>query len=373
MRLVFGALALVLLSAENAAAQQLQPAVWFSSPSPDGAVADARFEVETGPTGTMLLWAPFGKSPVSWGPVVLAQDGSITFQWAANPPLSCTLRRSDDRNYEGVCLGSGKIELRLTLSRNQSPNGLELPVSDTDFQILAKARNILSGPSVWNRHDERYCDNAAKQNSWSLFCALYQASFAVEGKYVHLRPVMEEVRAAVSEVNGRTLNHQLMDYNNLESTTYEDIKTVFEQSEKRLQTRKACAESLSSKWTVDGRSESNPKPAAAPQSRDVPTWGEGLNYTWEKKTYRLREMLGPMANSGEIPDDWLAASTSVVRRSWNHNHIDGMDLKGKLSNGNQWRYFSLCGESWSYYDVPTEAAVFFDRVIDGAYSDGRHR
>ncbi|HLW98942.1 MAG TPA: hypothetical protein VKR82_09870 [Candidatus Acidoferrales bacterium] len=373
MRFALGALALILLIAESTAAQRLPPGIWFSSPSPDGASADARFEVETGPTGTMLHWAPFGKSPVSWGPVALAQDGSIEFRWEANPPLSCALRRADERNYEGMCRGSGQIDLRLTLSRNQSPNGLELPVSETDFQILAQAQKILWGPSAWNRHDERYCDNAAKQNSWSLFCALYQASFAVEGKYVHLRPVMEEVRAAVSEVNGRTLNHQLMDYNNLESTQYADIKAVFEQSEKRLQTRKACAESPGSNWTMDGRSDPNPKRRAPPQSGDVPSWGEGLNYTVDKKTYRLREILGPMANNSEVPEDWLAASTSVARRRWEHDRLEGVDGRGKLSNGNQWRYFSLCGESWSYYDVPAEAAAFFDRVIDGAYSDGGHR
>lgn len=376
MRLRKDALAIIFLLA-RAAAQQPDPGVWFLSPSPTGASADGRFEVETTPAGAMLLWAPFGKEPVSWGPISLKPDGSIEFHSSGNPPLLCKLVRAGQRNFKGVCQHRGEMEHAATMSRNQPPNGLDLPVSGIDFRVLAKARQLLSGSSVWNRHDQRYCESSANRNSWSLFCALYQASFNVAGQYVHLRPVMEEVRAALGEItHGRHLQHPLMDYNNLESTTYADIEAIFDRAEQRLQTRKACSESRGSKWVVDGPSASRtPEDDTMLQGPDVVFWGEGLSYTATalEKTYRLREMLGPIANHAKVPADWLAASTEVVRKTWRHDRFDGVDVKGTLPDGNHWRYFCLCGESWRYYDVPMEAAVFFDRVIDGAYSHRGHR
>ena len=80
-----------------------------------------------------------------------------------------------------------------------------------------------------------------------------------------------------------------------------------------------------------------------------------------------------MAASGKVPADWLAASNSVTRRTWKQDDFDGVDMKGNLPNGNSWRYSSQCGESWKYYDVPAEAAAFFNRVIDGAYFRDGHR
>jgi hypothetical protein len=115
-----------------------------------------------------------------------------------------------------------------------------LLVSDIDLRILEKARQFLSGPSVWNRHDDRVCEDAATRNSWSLFCALYQASVAVAGEYLHARPVMTEARAALVKVTkGRPFQHPIMDYNNLESTTYADIAMIFDLTERQLQARKA--------------------------------------------------------------------------------------------------------------------------------------
>jgi hypothetical protein len=185
--------------------------------------------------------APYGKTPRSWGALIVKQDGSIEFNWAGDPKVLCALRRVDERNYQGACGSSGQKERPLILTRwNEPTDGLELPVSDTDLRILAKARQLLSGPSVWNRHDDRVCEDAAKRNSWSLFCALYQASVSVAGEYLHARPVMTEVRAALATVTkGQLFQHPIMDYNNLESTTYADIATIFDLTEKQLQAKKA--------------------------------------------------------------------------------------------------------------------------------------
>ena len=253
MSLVNRALAIVVLVAAHAAAQQPDPGVWFGiSPSRTAPLVDDRFQIEAGAKGLTIVSAPFGKTPVSWGAISLKADGLVEFHWPGNPQLLCALGRTDPRNYKGTCKGAGKSERPLTLSRNQPPHGLELPVSNTDFRILEVAQKRLSGPAVWNRHDDRVCEDDAKQNSWSVFCALYQSSIDVTGAYLHLRPVMEEVRAALGEVTvGRSFEHPLMDYNNLESTTYADITTLFHLATKRLQVRRACTESRHCKWPVE--------------------------------------------------------------------------------------------------------------------------
>ena len=181
--------------------------------------------------------------------------------------------------------------------------------------------------------------------------------------YLHLRRVIMETRAAVGEMTiGRELGQPLKDYNNLESTTYADVSMIFDRTEKRLHARKSCAD-LPKRFV-------NVKDESAPSGGDVVFWGENVGYTVQKKSYQLNETyetLGPMATSGEVPKDWLAASTTVTRRSWKWNNFGGVDAKGKLQNGNRWRYFYQCGESLRYYDVPAEAATFFDRMIEGVY------
>jgi hypothetical protein len=377
MHLVKTALAIILLVVAHAAAQQQpEPGIWYGiSPSARGASTDERFEIQNTATGVVILSAALGKTPSSWGPITLRQDGSIQFQWADNPRLRCTLRRIDQRNYKGTCWRSGQSERQLTLTREGPPRGLELHVADTDFRILAKARHILSGTSVWNRHDDRACEDDAKRNSWSLFCALYQASVDTVGVYLHLRPAMMEVRAVVGEAtNRRSFEHQLRDFNNLDSITYADIASIFDGTQKRLQARKACAEKRDSMTSVEKEYDLPiSSQAIAPGGEDLIYWSEGLAHTVQNKTYRLVVTLGPISASGKLPDDWLAASTAATRRTWKHRDTENVDVKGKLANGNHWRYFSQCGESLKYYDVPTEASAFFDRIIDGAYVLNRQR
>src|SRR5262245_14068029 len=369
----------------RAAAQQPEPGRWFGiSPSPTGASADEIFQIQAASTGAVILWAPVGKAPVSWGPITLRQDGAIEFHWAGNPSALCVLRRGEEGNYEGTCLGSGQIERRLTLTRNGPPFGLEAPVSDTDFRILAKARQILSGPSVWNRHDVRYCEDDAKQNSWSLFCALYQASVDVTGKFLPLLPVMMDVRAAIGEItNGQRFDAILKEYNNLESTTYANIATVFDRAEKRLQTKKACAEQQDSKWTAD-KQYTLPFPngdivprglyqSIVPRGLYQSYWGEGLAYTAQNKTYWLVASIGQITSIGKVPDDWLAASTTIMVRKWKRGDLGGVDVKGTFRNGNHWRYFCQCGAALRYNDVPAKTASFFDSIVDGAYPHARQR
>jgi hypothetical protein len=221
--------------------QQLAPTVWFGIPSAQGERGgDERFEVEAQGGRTTIFWAPYGKKPVSWGAVTLTPDGAIAFDWLRDVPARCILRRQPDGRYSGVCTGSGLVRREMILTTIEPSHGAELAVSDVDFRILSRARERLSGPSVWNRRDERACEDDLAANSWSLFCALYQASLDVAGVYMHRRPVTTEARAVVAELTkGHRFEHRLRDFNNLESTMFSDITTVFDRTYQLLQARNA--------------------------------------------------------------------------------------------------------------------------------------
>ena len=231
----------LLTSAGRQAESQQPPGVLFGISTPTQTSGYERFEIRTEGSGTVIVLAPYGKTPRSWGPLIVKQDGSIEFNWIGDPLVPCALRRVDARNYEGACRTSGQIARPLILTRwNEPTDGLELPASEIDLRILAKAREFLSGPSAWNRRDDRVCEDDADRKSWSLFCALYQASVTVAGEYLHARPVMTEARTALAKVTkGRPFQHPIMDYNNFESTTYADIATIFDLTEQQLQAKKA--------------------------------------------------------------------------------------------------------------------------------------
>src|SRR5262249_53471350 len=110
------------------------------------------------------------------------------------------------------------------------------PVTDDDLRILQRANQILSSTSLWNRHDTRVCMPTAR--TWSLFCALEKASRDVLGEYRHREVALQEVRFAVEDATkGQEFEHRLMDYNNLASTTFEDIKRVLEVAAERVAAR----------------------------------------------------------------------------------------------------------------------------------------
>lgn len=114
------------------------------------------------------------------------------------------------------------------------------PVTQEDLRILQRADEILSDASKWDRHDDRVC--AAEDRTWSLFCALQKASIEVLGEYQHRRVALQEVRFAVEEATkGMELEHRLMDFNNLPSTRFEDVKKVLAVAIERVKARLGAA------------------------------------------------------------------------------------------------------------------------------------
>jgi hypothetical protein len=193
-----------------------EPGVWWAI-TPDAPI-DERVQITATPNGPVITSVRFGKTPVDWGPIAAHADSTIEFSYSGDRLQPCTLKRTEHDTYVGSC--RGPVARPLTLARRGNPGGLELAVSEQEFQILTRARQLLSSAPVWNRSDDRVCDASRAKQSWSLSCALDQASIDVAGVELPVRPVMEEARAAVIEVAARGFNRALLDFNNLESTTY---------------------------------------------------------------------------------------------------------------------------------------------------------
>jgi len=180
---------------------------------------------------------------------------------------------------------------------------------------------------------------------------------------------MMDARGAIGQNNKERLSGKFMvAYNNLESITYADIATIFDEAEKRLEARTACLKGFD--WKTFADHLSIPQGDVKPQRGEFGFFGEGLvAYTLQKKTYSLFVTADPMATIGKPPDTWLAASTVVAATPHKGSRgYDGVNVTGKLQNGNLWRSFGQCGQSIRYYDVPSEAATALDHLIDDVYA-----
>ena len=112
------------------------------------------------------------------------------------------------------------------------------PVTSEDLRILTRADEILRDESVWNRQDDRECNDDNARGQWSLFCALEKACVEVLGQYDHRRVALQEVRFAVEDATrGRQFEHRLMGFNNLPETQFGDVKRVLQVSMERVATR----------------------------------------------------------------------------------------------------------------------------------------
>lgn len=129
------------------------------------------------------------------------------------------------RTYNGWYAVSGwtatasTIRFRVDTAKEVAPNAL-------DREIVKRADALLSSNAVWNRADNRKCPAGAA--TWSIYCALEQATRELTGGFHHRRPALETVRVLVEErTKGRDYNHRLMDYNNDSTTHLADVHTLF--------------------------------------------------------------------------------------------------------------------------------------------------
>jgi hypothetical protein len=112
------------------------------------------------------------------------------------------------------------------------------PVTNDDLRILLKTAELLRDESVWNRKDDRDCDDDEATGKRSLFCALQKACIEVVGTYDHRRVALQEARFAVEDATrGQDFEHRLRDFNNLPTTRLADIKRVLQVATDRVKSR----------------------------------------------------------------------------------------------------------------------------------------
>jgi hypothetical protein len=87
------------------------------------------------------------------------------------------------------------------------------------------------------------------------------------------------------------------------------------------------------------------KDALVKKGRDVDYSNYAVGFGKKKERAWLQGIYGPNATSGQVPREWLRASTEVTQRTWKFAGFEGVDAKGKLGDGNFWRYFGTLGES----------------------------
>jgi hypothetical protein len=120
----------------------------------------------------------------------------------------------------------------VTCPPDDNSDGAPTPTT-TDLAVLRRADDLLTSPSAWNHFGYRDCDASAR--AWNLYCVLYRASLDVIGRACHRSAAMQEVRWIVEDrTRGVDLAHRLMDYNNLPTTTFGDIKSLLQEAIRRL-------------------------------------------------------------------------------------------------------------------------------------------
>lgn len=106
-------------------------------------------------------------------------------------------------------------------------DGVEAPPSQRDLEILQAARLLISNEGVWDRADDRNCEN--DEGVISVYCALARATKSAMGRYQHRQPAMQAVRRVIaSEWPERVVAHRLMSFNNDPRTTLADVRRLFD-------------------------------------------------------------------------------------------------------------------------------------------------
>ena len=174
-----------------------------------------RLELHRAVGATDALWAGTLEGPVRPGHIEIA-----TYQYADGPALIVRSRAWHLASRFAVS-GDG---LRLSWDE-----GGEAPPSRIDLEILREARATLSSEEIWDREDDRDCEN--DEGVVSLYCALARATAEAMGRYQHRQPAMQAVRRVIaSEWPELVVDHRLMSFNNDPRTSLADVERLFDLS-----------------------------------------------------------------------------------------------------------------------------------------------
>ena len=112
-----------------------------------------------------------------------------------------------------------------------------MPVSSADLRILEAADALFSGPSKWNRHDDRSCTPRTPLGVCSVLCSAplskCSAVTTIDAwRFRRFGSPSKRLRRQLSSSIG-------WDYNNLQTTSFQDIKAVLHVARERVAGRLA--------------------------------------------------------------------------------------------------------------------------------------
>ena len=79
------------------------------------------------------------------------------------------------RTIHAACVGFVLVVGAAATLVYQRAERRDQPVTNDDLRILLKTDELLKDESVWNRKDDRECDDDEATGKRSLFCALQKA------------------------------------------------------------------------------------------------------------------------------------------------------------------------------------------------------
>ena len=153
-------------------------------------------------------------------PVMQTIRGQITQQYG---PLDHPIQAFNNLNttsHEDVLEMLDKAIVRQRDQRQNYGSGIE---------VYHCAKTLLYSEENWDHDDLRDCSDSVMNNYYSLFCALLQCQVMLTGEYVHRAPVMEGIRGQITQEYGR-LDHPIQDFNNLNTTSHEDVLEMLDKA-----------------------------------------------------------------------------------------------------------------------------------------------
>ena len=232
-RTIFIAL-LIVYSVISMAREEL----WFGSYVDDnGRLSQGRFHVgfegETERIVSLQL-APYGKPAVNFKIVDHdLKSGFITAEWPGTDK-KCNFFRYSPTYYSGNWIDGTSVQpmvLKKFNGQDAERQGHWFKASETEIKIIQHAQALLKSKDRWNKNDDRICIST---HSYSVFCALHQASVEIDGEYRHLRPAIKAVRESIEEKYPKKYDHVLVDFNNSNQTSFSDIQEIFDSAQKKL-------------------------------------------------------------------------------------------------------------------------------------------
>ncbi|WP_109300605.1 hypothetical protein [Aquimarina sp. AU474] len=211
--------------------------LWFGTyTDQNGQTHQGRYNIiRDGRALTSITLAAYGKSPIEF--TVIKNDTVQRFvkiSWPNMPNRIATLIQYTNGYYAGNFEDGTKVLPMVIKEFNYQDAQLQgnwFKPSDIEVNIIENTIKLLDSKKSWNKNDTRICES---NTTYSLFCALYESSIVIDGQYRHLRPAIKFVREAIQEKYPKKYDHVLVDFNNAEEISIQELHEILKLAKHNL-------------------------------------------------------------------------------------------------------------------------------------------